>query len=129
MAIGLQRQAATRSAGKARSRAAREADELYEMANLYPRETGLPVTVWVSPRGRARHAARVKVCRKPGDRMDVANTASVRIQPAPLLVEGVLAPEVMAPVSAWITLNTEALIEYWNGTLGTMELAQRLRKL
>ena len=29
--------------------------ELYEMANLYPRTTGLPMTVWVSPRGNARH--------------------------------------------------------------------------
>jgi hypothetical protein len=26
-------------------------DLYYEMANLYPRETGLPMTVWVSPRG------------------------------------------------------------------------------
>jgi hypothetical protein len=25
-------------------------DELFEMANLYPGETGLPMTVWVSPR-------------------------------------------------------------------------------
>jgi hypothetical protein len=37
-----------------------EADELYEMANLYPAETGLPMTVWVSPRGRARHDVRVR---------------------------------------------------------------------
>ena len=29
-----------------------EADELYEMVNLVPRLTGLPMTVWVSPRAR-----------------------------------------------------------------------------
>jgi hypothetical protein len=33
-----------------------EAEDLFEMANLYPDITGLPVTVWVSPRGAARHA-------------------------------------------------------------------------
>ena len=43
-------------------------DDLYEMKNLYPRHTGLPVTVWVSVKGGAGHAARVKVCRRPGAR-------------------------------------------------------------
>jgi hypothetical protein len=40
-----------------------ESDErdLFEMANLYPDTTGLPMTVWVSPRGTARHDARIKV--------------------------------------------------------------------
>jgi hypothetical protein len=32
-----------------------ESDELFEMANLFPRTTGLPMTVWVSPRGNTRH--------------------------------------------------------------------------
>jgi hypothetical protein len=27
--------------------------DLFEMANLYPRTTGLPMTVWVSPKGGA----------------------------------------------------------------------------
>jgi len=31
---------------------AEQADELFEMANLFPRTTGLPMTVWVSPRGK-----------------------------------------------------------------------------
>ena len=38
-----------------------DTDELFEMANLFPRTTGLPMTVWVSPRGNARHDLRVKV--------------------------------------------------------------------
>ena len=33
--------------------------DLFEMANLYPDTTGLPMTVWVSPRGDARHDVRV----------------------------------------------------------------------
>ncbi|HUC72850.1 MAG TPA: hypothetical protein VMS01_16800 [Stellaceae bacterium] len=28
-----------------------DADELFEMASLFPRTTGLPMTVWVSLRG------------------------------------------------------------------------------
>ena len=36
-------------------------DELFEMVNLVPRLTGLPMTIWVSPRGNARHGPRIKV--------------------------------------------------------------------
>jgi hypothetical protein len=99
------------------------------MANLYPRDTGLPMTVWVSPRARARHDARVKVCRTRGDSMDPSDLALVAIQPNPRVVRGPLAQSDFAPVAAWITLNEGALIDYWNGTLGTLEFVNRLRRL
>jgi len=44
--------------------------DLFTMTNLFPRRTGLPMTVWVSPRGRARHAARIKVNLRHGERID-----------------------------------------------------------
>lgn len=114
--------------GKAKALAPEPLD-LYEMANLFPRETGLPATIWVSPRGRARHAARIKVCRVPGDRMVPSNTASVRIQPEPKLVEGELPAAWLEPVARWITINRDALLEYWDGAIGTTELSGRLNKL
>jgi hypothetical protein len=40
-------------------------DELFEMTNLFPRTTGLPMTVWVSPRGNAPHDVLVKVNMTP----------------------------------------------------------------
>ena len=51
----------------------RDADELFEMANLFPRTTGLPMTVWVS-RATARHDVRVEVNMAHGDQMNIANT-------------------------------------------------------
>jgi hypothetical protein len=99
----------------------------YEMANLYPRDTGLPMTVWVSQ--RARHDARIKVCRTHGDRMDGTNLAVVAIRPSPWIVHGPLAQRDFAPVAAWIAQNEAALIDYWNGTLSTLEFAARLQPL
>src|ERR1043166_6422994 len=61
-------------------------DELFELANLYPRTTGLPMTVWVNPRGNARHDVRVKVNMAHGNQMTVDNTAVVGVRPAPHLV-------------------------------------------
>ena len=54
-------------------------DELYEMANLYPRTTGLPMTVWVSPRGHARHDVWIEVNTTHGDQMNVDNVAVVAV--------------------------------------------------
>ena len=50
------------------------------------------MTVWVSPRGNARHDIRVKVNMTHGDRMDIANTAVVAVRPAPRIVAGQLSP-------------------------------------
>ena len=103
--------------------------DTYLMANLYPRDTGLQMTVWVGPRARARHDLRIKVCRTHGNRMDGTNLAVVALRPTPRVVRGPLAQSDFAAVSAWIALNEEALLDYWNGTLGTIEFAAKLRKL
>jgi hypothetical protein len=86
-----------------------EADELFEIANLFPRTTGLPMTVWVSPRGNARHDVRVKVNMTQGDQMNIANTAVVGVRPAPQLIEGRLSPDDERAVFEWVSLNSAAL--------------------
>jgi hypothetical protein len=103
--------------------------DLFESANLYPRNTGLPMTVWASPRARAQHDARIKVCMTPGDRMDVDNTAVVSLRPQPRLLHGTLAPADWRAVQAWATLNLAVLIDYWDGVIDTLEFVQRLRKV
>lgn len=41
-------------------------DHLYEMANVYPDDSVLPMTVWVRPRSDERHGPRIKVCTAHG---------------------------------------------------------------
>jgi hypothetical protein len=103
--------------------------DLFEMANLYPATTGLPMTVWVSPRGRARHAARVKVCMVHGNRMDATNTASVRIAPQPQLMEGTLSAADMRVAYEWIERNRDALIEFWDGKVDIAGFLARMVKV
>jgi hypothetical protein len=62
------------------------------MTNIHPRSSGLPKTVWISPRGRARNDMRVKVCRVPGNRMIPEDAAVVGVRPSPALIEGPLSP-------------------------------------
>ena len=107
----------------------RDADELFELANLFPRTTGLPMTVWVSPRGNARHDVRVKVNMTHGDQMNIANTAVVGVRPAPHLIAGHLSPDDQRAAFEWISLNAAAIVEYWDGRIDTIELGRLLKRL
>jgi hypothetical protein len=103
--------------------------DLFEMANLYPDETGLPMTVWVSPRGNARHDVRIKVNMTHGNQMNIANTAVVAVRPTPHLIAGRLLPADVQAVFEWVRLNTDTLVAYWNGEIGTIQMAQALQPL
>jgi hypothetical protein len=129
MAIGLLTKTDVGKSGRSKSRRPREPADLFEMANLFPEDTGLPVTVWVSPRGNARRAARIKVCRVGGNRMGPSNAAVVAIVPEPRLIEGKLPGRYLEPVTQWVALNAEALLRYWNGEIGTGGLLRELRRV
>lgn len=107
----------------------RESRETYEMANLYPSDTGLPMTVWVSPRGRTRHDARVKVCMTPGNRMDTTNCAEVAIRPEPQLLKGKLDTRDFSAVTRWIEQNRDALIGHWDGEFSTVAFVTKMQRL
>jgi len=104
-------------------------DEIYEMVNLVPRMTGLPMTIWARPSGAARHDCSIKVVQTHGRQMDIANTAVVAVRPAPRLVEGHLSAADIAAVSDWIRLNQSTLIDYWDFQIDTDEFLRRLQPL
>ena len=104
-------------------------DELYEMANLYPRTTGLPMTIWVGPRGNARHDVRIKVNLAQGNQMNIDNTAVVGVRPAPHMVAGGLSSDDQRLVFEWIRVNEGTIIGYWNGNIDTAELIQNLKPM
>ena len=106
-----------------------ETEDLYELANLFPRTTGLPMTVWVSLRGNARHDVRIKVNMTHGNRMNITNTAVVAVRPTPRIVAGQLSPADAQAVFRWISLNEAALVAYWEGQIDTIELGQTLHSV
>lgn len=101
----------------------------FRMANLYPRTTGLPMTVWAGPKGGARHDIRIKVCMVPGDIMHWDQLATAAVRPEPRLLHGDLSSRDFALVTEWIRLNEAALLAHWNGETDAAELAMSLRKL
>jgi hypothetical protein len=107
-----------------------EADsDFYQMVNLFPDDTGLPMVVWASERGRARHDVHVKVCETHGTRMLPGNLATVAVRPTPRLLSGHLSAADLRAVCDWIALNEAALVDLWDYRISGIEFGRRMRRL
>jgi hypothetical protein len=103
-------------------------EEAYcEMGNLFPKHTGLPFVVWVLIRGRARHDVRVKVLL--GSKGQPGDLISVGIRPDVHVIEGdgTMRPYQLGLLTEWIDLNREAILQYWNEEIDTVDLAAAIR--
>jgi hypothetical protein len=94
-----------------------------------PATTGLPMTVWVSPRGTSRHDIRVKVNLTHGNQMNPSNTAVVGVRPSLHIIAASLPPDDEKAVFQWISLNVAALLAYWEGEIDTIQLGRTLKAL
>jgi hypothetical protein len=106
-----------------------DTEDIFHMTNLSPRMTGLPMSVWVSPRGNVRHDVRIKVNMAHGNQMSIDNTAIVAVRPSPRVVAGRLNTDDQRAVAGWIGLNLDAIVAYWDSEIDTGEFIERLRKL
>ncbi len=104
-------------------------DDTFLMANLFPEDTGLPMTVWVSAKGGARHDVRVKVNMKAGPRADVGDMAVVAVRPRPRLLHGELSSRDLGAVSRWIELNHQIIMDHWEGRASSALLIRSLQRL
>lgn len=101
--------------------------ELEEMVSYRKNVTGISHTVFISPRGNAKHGPRVKVAINPPDSLapfgEIATVAFdgtvIGNIPLPLLTD----------VREFITINSVVLLDYWHYRIDTSELQQRLRSI
>lgn len=106
-----------------------EEELLQEMSSYGKRTTGIDNTIWISPRGNTRHAARIKVAIDPPQAVKPdGKNAAVAIHDGSL-VEGDVPPHLLNQLQQFIELNRDVLLEYWDYKILTDELEQRLKKL
>ncbi|MGA7239748.1 MAG: DUF4160 domain-containing protein [Bryobacteraceae bacterium] len=99
----------------------------YEMANLFPKHTGLPFVVWISYKGGARHDVRVKVSQNA--KAIPTDMVSVGVRPDVHIVEGEMDPHEFRLLKAWIERNQAPLISYWEGEIDTQDVLEALTKV
>jgi len=104
-----------------------EAEAPFEIANLFPKHTGLPFVVWMSNRGGARHDVRVKV--SPGPKAIPSEMVSVAIRPEVYVVDGKMDAGDLADLTKWIELNHDVLLQYWEGEIDTKDAMDAIRQI
>jgi hypothetical protein len=103
-------------------------DDLQEMVSYRKNVTGVAHTVFISPKGNARHAPRVKIAIDPPDSLDPrSETASIGLDGH--VVAGEVEPELLRQAQRFVALNRQALSEYWHYRIDTDELRQRLQSI
>lgn len=101
-----------------------------EMVSYRKNVTGVDNTLFISPRGMTRHAARIKVAIAPPDSINPqTSTASVRIVDGAVVKGSAIPSHLLRQVLDFIALNREVLLDYWDYHIDTEELRQRLRKI
>jgi hypothetical protein len=105
--------------------------ELYEMANLRPEKTGLPMVIWVLPQTKKeRHWARIKVQTEHGNKVKEDKMTSVGFDEKGNITNfGGLNKKDFELVSQFITLNLEGLIKLWNDEIDPIDFASKIKKV
>jgi hypothetical protein len=112
------------------TRAVEDDDESFLMVNLRGKSSGLPMNVWLRPRSRARHAARIKVQTNHHRQFELDAMAVVSVEDdPPQVVEGSLSAEDVRLMQAYIALNRQAILDHWYEVTDGVELSRALKPL
>ena len=104
-----------------------ELDRLFEMANLFPKHTGLPFVVWISTGQGVQHDVRVKV--STGPKVIPSEMTSVALRPDVHVVEGDMSASDLALLARWIELNRDVILRYWEGSIDTIDAMQSIQTI
>jgi hypothetical protein len=101
-------------------------DDLQETISYQKNVTGVAHTVFISPKGNARHGPRIKIAIVPPDSLDPrSETASIGFDGE--IAAGTIEPELLRQVRQFIALNRRVLQDYWEYRIDTDELRRRLQ--
>jgi hypothetical protein len=116
--------------GKDRPMSTTTDDELFFMVNVRGRSSGLPMNIWIGPRGHARHAARIKVQMDHRQQFDVDQLAVVSVEDdPPQVLEGRLDAADLDVVRRYIALNKQTILDHWLERTDGIELSRALKPL
>ena len=104
-----------------------DSDALFEMANLFPKHTGLPFVVWISTGQGVQHDVRIKV--SSSAKAIPSQMISVALRPDVHVIQGHMSPENLALLRQWIALNEPVILRYWEGAIDTIDAIKALKPI
>jgi hypothetical protein len=107
-----------------------ERELLEEMVSYDKKTTGVDNTVFISPKGLTRHAARIKIAIDPPDSINpTSETASIEIISGKIVAGEVPSTELLKQVQQFIQLNRGVLLDYWHYRINTRQLHEKLKSI
>lgn len=105
-------------------------DHLFEMSNLRPRRTGLPMIIWLLIKtGKEKHGPRIKVQTIHGRKAKPEKMVSVSISSKPEIKAGKgLSNQDFKLVSNFIKRFKDDLLKFWNDEIDMEDLLEILKK-
>jgi hypothetical protein len=101
----------------------------YLAMKLMPRDTGLPFAVWITNNDNYPHDVRVKVSLLRGGKGNWSDAVPVALRPEIRDITGNLAATDLALVRAWLELNRDAVVDYWNDDIDSRDIWSKLRSV
>jgi hypothetical protein len=107
-----------------------EAEEEAEDMDSVRRDiSGIDNTIFISTKGSGRHAARIKVAIDPPDSLNAwGKNTSVALHDFSIHGQN-LSAELFEEVKAFIDLNREVLLAFWNCEIDTRQVLDRLKSI
>jgi hypothetical protein len=107
-------------------------EQVYGMANLGSKKTGLPMVVWVSPKN-APHGPRLKVSQRYGDKTRVGEWFTMTLEDEPRVIGelGQIRQKDIELVEEFIKKNKSLLLAYWDQDeyVDTSDLIEGLQRV
>ena len=103
---------------------------LNEMASYREGKTGIRNTIFISPKGRAKHPPRIKVAIDPPTSFSPSgNSVSVQLDDFSVRGKAECPAELLSDITKFIELNRQAIIDYWEYRISTDDLSDRLKPI
>ena len=104
-------------------------DEAADMVSLRSDKTGVDNTIFVSTKGYAQHAPRIKIAVDPPHSFNATSrSASMALHDFTVAGE-YLPPHVLEQAKQFVDRNREALLDYWECRIDTAQLIERLNRV
>jgi hypothetical protein len=105
-----------------------EEEDLTEMANLEPEETGLNYLIWIGP-SPASHSDRIKVVTEKG-KINPKTSFSLSIEDEPKVVAGksTISAKELKKITNWIKKNKDILLQHARMEITDRQLRERIGK-
>jgi len=103
---------------------------IYEMANIRPDETNLPMVIWIFPKtGKEKHSARIKVSKKYGEKAS-DDMFTITIPDYEIIGDtGNIKKQDIEKVIAFVKLNEQVILQVWEDKISPAKAVSLFKKL